>query len=216
MSSPFPGMDPYLEEPGLWPDVHHAIISEMQAVLNRAVRPAYHVRVEERVYISDEDDEIHEARLEVIDRTDRSVVTVIEVLSPANKAPGSRGRASYIEKRREVMTSDSHLVEIDLLRAGTRMPTREPLPPADYLVHVSRNDLRPRGLIWPIMLAQRLPVIPIPLRGNDPEVPLDLQQILHTAYERGAYDLAVDYQRQPVPPLNDEQRQWATELVEAK
>ncbi|MCL4201904.1 MAG: DUF4058 family protein [Pirellulaceae bacterium] len=263
MSSPFPGMDPYLEEPGLWPDVHHAIISEMQAVLNRAVRPAYHVRVEERVYISDEDDpgrevivpdlrvaesdlrrhrnpvpgtistatldiseplvlttliddEIHEARLEVIDRTDRSVVTVIEVLSPANKTPGSRGRASYIEKRREVMTSDSHFVEIDLLRAGTRMPTREMLPPADYLVHVSRNDLRPRGLIWPVMLAQRLPVIPIPLRGNDPEVPLDLQQTLNAAYERGAYDLAVDYHRQPVPPLNDEQRQWASELVEAK
>jgi hypothetical protein len=162
------------------------------------------------------DDEIHEARLEVIDRTDRSVVTVIEVLSPANKTPGSRGRASYVEKRREVMTSDSHLVEIDLLRAGTRMPTRETLPPADYLVHVSRNDLRPRGLIWPIMLAQRLPVIPIPLRGNDPEVPLDLQQILNAAYERGAYDLAVDYQSQPVPRLKDEQRQWATELVEAK
>src|SRR5262245_34325750 len=56
MPSPFPGMDPYLEEPGLWPDVHHGLISEMQAVLNRLLRPKYHVRVEERVYISDEDD----------------------------------------------------------------------------------------------------------------------------------------------------------------
>ena len=51
MQSPFPGMDPYLEEPSLWPDVHHGLISEMQAVLNRQLRPQYHVRVEERVYI---------------------------------------------------------------------------------------------------------------------------------------------------------------------
>ena len=56
MQSPFPGMDPYLEDPSLWPDVHHGLISEMQAVLNRQLRPQYHVRVEERVYISDEND----------------------------------------------------------------------------------------------------------------------------------------------------------------
>jgi hypothetical protein len=49
-------MDPYLEDPSLWPDVHHGLISEMQAVLNRQLRPQYHVRVEERVYISDEND----------------------------------------------------------------------------------------------------------------------------------------------------------------
>ena len=49
-------MDPYLEAPSLWPDVHHGLISEIQAVLNRRLRPRYHVRVEERVYISDEND----------------------------------------------------------------------------------------------------------------------------------------------------------------
>jgi hypothetical protein len=63
------------------------------------------------------DDEVHEARLEVVDRLDRSVVTVIEILSPTNKIPGSRGRRSY-QKRREVMQSPSHLVEIDLLNIG--------------------------------------------------------------------------------------------------
>ncbi len=54
MPSPFPGMDPYLEDPGLWPDVHHGLISEMQANLNAHVRPKYYVRVEERVYGTDE------------------------------------------------------------------------------------------------------------------------------------------------------------------
>ena len=212
MSSPFPGMDPYLEEPGLWPDVHHGIISEMQAILNCAVRPKYHVRVEERVYVSDED-EIHEARLEVVDREQRRVVTVIEILSPTNKVADSRGRASYLEKRQEVMTSASHLVEIDLLRAGVPLHTRETLPRTDYCVHASRTDLRPKGLVWPITLQQRLPVILIPLRIEDPEVPLDLQAVLNTAYERAAYDLAIDYGRETVPPLTVDQRRWADELL---
>jgi hypothetical protein len=56
MPSPFPGMDQYLEVPGLWPDVHHGLISQTQAVLTGLLRPKYYLRVEERVYISDEND----------------------------------------------------------------------------------------------------------------------------------------------------------------
>jgi hypothetical protein len=253
-------MDPYLETPGLWPDVHHGLISEIQAQLNRRLRPKYHVRVEERVYISDEndpgrkaivadvqiaespkslptpsysnsestavaepllmttmiEDEIREARVEIIDANGRSVVAVIEVLSPTNKIKGSRGRASYEEKRREVMMSPSHLIEIDLLREGDHIHTRELFPPADYYVHVSRTGDRPKGYVWPILLTQRLPVIFIPLKPEDPDAELDLQAVLNTAYDRAAYDLVVDYTRQPVPPLTDETAAWATELLRAK
>jgi hypothetical protein len=49
-------MDPYLENPQLWPDVHHGLISDIQAELNRGLRPRYVARVELRVYISDDDD----------------------------------------------------------------------------------------------------------------------------------------------------------------
>jgi len=56
MPSPFPGMDPYLEHPAIWPDLHHELISEIRAVLNRGIRPRYRATVEERVYISDEND----------------------------------------------------------------------------------------------------------------------------------------------------------------
>lgn len=49
-------MDPYLESPSLWPDVHHELLSVAREFLNRRLRPQYHVRVEERVYISDEND----------------------------------------------------------------------------------------------------------------------------------------------------------------
>lgn len=266
MPSPFPGMDPYLEEPGLWPDVHHDLISEMQSRLNAQLRPKYHVRVEERVYLSDEndpgrdviipdlrvvrtpragrpaapaqsgpieagglqvaepievttllDDEIHEARLEVIDRAERRVVTVIEVLSPTNKTAGSSGRASYVEKRREVMTSPSHWVEIDLLRAGVPIYTRERIVPHDYLVHVSKAGRRRRAWVWPILLQQRLPAIPIPLRGGDPDASLDLQEVLNAAYDRGAYDLEVNYKSEPpAPPLTGANAEWASRLLREK
>ena len=61
MPSPFPGMDPYLESPVIWPDVHHGLISGIQAVLNPSLRPRYVARVELRVYISDDDDPGREA-----------------------------------------------------------------------------------------------------------------------------------------------------------
>jgi len=259
MQSPFPGMDPYLEAPSLWADVHHGLISEMQAVLNRRLRPQYHVRVEERVYISDEndpgrkaiipdlkivdtgfpethpssfpvagsavaeplilttliEDEIHEARLEVIDASQHTVVTVIELLSPTNKIIGSRGRASYEQKRREVMTSSSHFVEIDLLRDGDHLHTRELLPRGDYFVHVSPKNRRPKGYVWPILLPQRLPVIGIPLKEGDGDVELDLQNVLISAYERAAYDLQIDYRSEPTPPLTEEASRWINSLLAA-
>src|SRR4051812_34843111 len=103
MPSPFPGMDPYLEKPGLWPDVHHTLISGIQGLLNAQLRPKYVLRIEERTYTPDGseasfapqfpipdlkfDEEINEAFLTVIDRETRDVVTVIEILSPTNKVP---------------------------------------------------------------------------------------------------------------------------------
>ena len=90
------------------------------------------------------------------------------------------------------------------------------LPPYEYLVHVSRVEQRPKGLLWPIRLSQRLPVIPIPLRPEDPDASLDLQAVITTAYDRAGYDLSVDYTRDPVPPLTGEWAAWADGLLKAK
>jgi hypothetical protein len=49
-------MDPYLEKPFLWPDVHHELISEVRAALNRQLGPSYFAQIQERIYISAEDD----------------------------------------------------------------------------------------------------------------------------------------------------------------
>jgi hypothetical protein len=261
MPSPFPGMDPYLEEPGLWPDVHHELISETRALLNTILRPKYYVRIEQRVYISDENDsgrlvmapdlrialppgregaaflpgggtavevaepieaitlieeEIRESYIEIVDRVDRSVVTVIEILGPTNKVPGSRGRESYERKRQEVMRSPTHLVEIDLLRRGLPIPVYGGIPPHEYLIHVSRAGRRPRASLWPIRLSQKPPPIKVPLKPEDGDVVLDLQAVLATAYDRAGYDLEIDYAGEPVPPLDEGWSDWAHQLLRQK
>ncbi len=256
MPSPFPGMDPYLEHPARWADVHHSMISTIRRMLTERLRPRYFVTVEERVYISNEedtgrsvivpdlrvtrrpgrvrpavpavatatvvepielellDDEIHEARLEVLDSEYRQVTAVIEVVSPTHKVWGAAGRESYARKRAEVSASPAHFVEIDLLRAGTPMYAKEMFSPHEYLVHVSRVS-RPkrRHQFWPIRLDQRLPVVFVPLRGGDADVELDLQAALDATYDEAGYDLVVDYRRDPVPPLAEEWAEWARAIA---
>lgn len=266
MPSPFPGMDPYLENPGLWPDVHHNLISEFQAQLAAQLRPKYLVGIEERTYILEEPDvmamldiripdvevssrlgwesaafspgnaggaepatpepvvattwleeKVREAYLTIQDRESHRVITVIELLSPTNKRPGSAGRKSYEKKRREIYYSPTHLVEVDLLR-GKRMVPRIPrkVGPHEYLVHVSREPMRPRGELWGLRLPQRLPIIPIPLKAGDPDGRLDLQAALDSAYDRAGYDLRVDYRKPANPPLDEKQAEWADQLLRSK
>jgi hypothetical protein len=162
------------------------------------------------------EDEIHEYRVEVIDTGLRQVVTVIEVVSPTNKVPGARGQESYRRQRTEAMTSQAHWVEIDLPRDGETLVAGEVLPKGDYFVHVSRVENRPSGLIWPIRLPQRLPVILIPLRAPDPDAKLDLQALLNTIYDRSVYDLDLDYRKEPVPPLSPAYAVWAERLFKEK
>jgi hypothetical protein len=90
------------------------------------------------------------------------------------------------------------------------------LPLAEYYVHVSRKDRRPKGYVWPIRLPQRLPVIGIPLKECDPDAKLDLQEVLTTAYERAACDLQVDYRSEPTPRLSTEMAKWANMLLTSK
>ncbi len=257
MPSPFPGMDPYLESPTIWPDVHHELIGEIRAALAPNIRPRYVARVELRVYLSDDDDpgrpmiipdvrvetgpkrkgtrrpkaepmlavtqplivptlmdeEVEEAFLKIIDVDSEALVTIIELLSPTNKIRGSRGRASFMAKRHEIMNSEVHWVEIDLLRAGVPSVTEPPLRPSDYRILVSRADRRTRTRYWPVGIRQALPVIQIPLRGKDPEAQLDLGAVLSSAYDRAAYDVSMDYRKEPRPPLEGEDVKWAKDLL---
>jgi hypothetical protein len=81
--------------------------------------------------------------IEIRDVSQRRLVACIEVLSPTNKR--GPGREEYAAKRFQVLSGSAHLVEIDLLRAGTRFPTAEPLPAAPYFVFGAAPDADTRS-----------------------------------------------------------------------
>ena len=145
--------------------------------------------------------------VEIRDTANRQLVTAIEVLSLTNKR--GDGRAEYLAKRRRILLSTAHLVEIDLLREGKRVPMQEPLPDALYFVFLSRAENRPLTDVWPIQLSEPLPPIPVPLLAGDADVKLDLQLAFRTVYDSIGYDLAVDYSRAPESPLRPDDELWA-------
>jgi hypothetical protein len=148
--------------------------------------------------------------IEIRDRRNRRVVTVIELLSPSNKTSGS-DRDDYLAKRRQVLARMSHLVEIDLRRGGIR-PSPPELPPCDYYVLVSRYEDRPTIGFWPLGLRQRLPVVRIPLIAPDPDAVLDLQVVLDRTYDGADYGKYI-YSEMPEPPLSPEDEKWARQFV---
>lgn len=236
MQGPFPGMDPYLEEPGLWPDVHSRLIAAIGDALAASVAPGFIVRIEQRVYITDiedmarqgivpdvyllqrplpgggvatapnaispaatlepvYDEEIRDRFIEILDARGHEVVTTIELLSPANKVPDSRGRAQFLRKREAVLKSRTNWVEIDLLRGGQRPVEVD--GKGDYYA-LQRRFGRHQYLAWYWDLRDALPTIAVPLTVEYADVPLDLGAILEGVYARAFYALSVDYAA-PVP-----------------
>lgn len=152
-----------------------------------------------------------QATIEIRDVASRRLVTAIEVLSPTNKQ--GPGYVEYLTKRDALLRSDSHLIEIDLLRRGRRVPMKQPLPLAPYFVFVSRADGRPMVSVWPTSLDQSLPTFPVPLLPGDPDVMLDLQLAFTTVYDISHYERLIDYDAPPEVPLEGAATSWAAEIV---
>ncbi len=151
--------------------------------------------------------------VEIRDAASGLLVTAIEILSPANKRPGIEARGVYPRKRHNILASTAHLLEIDLLRRGERLPLDPAPPPASYYVVLSRQERRPEAEVWPIRLQDPLPVVPVPLIPPDPDVPLDLDAALTAIYDRAGYDLDTDYSADPFPPPEGEDAAWAAQLL---
>lgn len=250
MDSPFPGMDPYLEAPSLWPDVHHRLITLMCDQLQAMLAPRYRavitpyvlfesleitpvrravpdVAVVERAYSGAAPDSAAEfdeapltlpalvempveyARIEIRTVRDQTLVTAIELLSPANKRPGPDGADAYEKKRQDIFASTAHLLEIDLLRGGQRPRLAQPLPEASYFIFLSRAQRRPYVEVWPLQLRDPIKPVPVPLLPPDPPVALDVGAAIREAYRRARYDLEIDYTQPPPPPdLSPEDAAW--------
>lgn len=251
MPCPFPGMDPYLEHPVLWPGVHNGLIAALQLALAPQLRPRYYIALEERIYITEPDqrilvgrpdltvigpaepestaqpatsvspvltvrvplpDEVRETYLEVRETGTDYVLTVLEVLSPTNKRPG-RGRRIYEDKRLDILATRTHLVEIDLIRAGEPMPILGNSSTSDYHILVSRGDHRPNAILYAFGVRQPIPTFPLPLKPADHEPIVDIGELLHHLYDRASYDLRLDYTAAPEPPLSPADATWADQLL---
>jgi hypothetical protein len=160
-------------------------------------------------------DRLEEWFLEIHDVATGSLVTVLEILSPANKIHPN-GRKKYVRRRDRLFESQANLVEIDLLRAGEPMPLQRKPPPTHYRILVSREVTRPKAKVFVFNVRQPLPFIPIPLLPDDVEPELDLGALLHSFYDRARFDLRLDYSKPPVPPLNDTNADWARGILESK
>ncbi len=141
--------------------------------------------------------EVHITGVEIRDAASNELITELEILSPVNKR--EPGLTVYREKRRRLYRAGVHLVEIDFIRRGTRPVAHPRIPPAPYLVTITRAHAATME-VWPIEMGDRLPVIPVPLRAPDADVALDLQAALAAVYEAAAYDLSIDYGEAPPPP----------------
>jgi PIN domain nuclease of toxin-antitoxin system len=152
--------------------------------------------------------------IKILDVAKRKLVAVIEFLSPANK----RGleRSKYLRKRQRILLSSAHLMEIDLLRKGKRIPMQTPLPAAEYFVLLSRAQNRPETEIWPIGLDQALPNVPLPLLSKDADEVLDLEKIFTAVYDEGRYHALIDYSQEPDIPLPKESMAWLKKCLKWK
>ena len=157
---------------------------------------------------------IPQHRIEIRDAKKRRLVTIIEVLSPSNKSGDER--KVYLRKRRRIPLSSAHLMEIDLLREGKRVPMRKALPAAPYFVFLSRVEKRPVTEIWPIEWDEPLPRVPIPLKQPDPDVTLDLQLAFTNVYDSCGFELAVDYAQSPDVPLPENVTDWTRERLRSQ
>ena len=132
-----------------------------------------------------------ETYVEILHRPDRTLIATLELLSPANK--NQPGRTEYLAKRNALLYQPVHLIELDLLRGGQRLPMGKPLPHGEGYYFVSRSEQRPDCQVYSWMLPNQLPTLPVPLRAPHCDLMIDLQGVFDTAYDRGRFARRIDY-----------------------
>lgn len=160
--------------------------------------------------------ELHEGYVEIFAAADHKLVTSIEYVSPANKRPG-KGRRLYRRKQRELRGAGIHLLEVDLLRAGSHAldvpeSIARALSPFDYLVNIGRRRSHDYEF-YPLQLRARLPNVRIPLQVGDDDATLDLQDVFTRSYDIGPYPERLNYNQPPEPPLSPEDDAWADQIL---
>lgn len=198
-------MDPYLEDPAFWQDFHERFLARLCDTFADLLPDNYEARIDERG-----SPDVAESYIRLLRRPERSLVTVVELLSPSNKV--QPGRGEYLAKRNAFLRQDVHLVEFDWLVGGERLPMGAPLPPGDYYTLVSRADRRDECEVYAWCVRQPIPSILVPLRAPDSDMLLDLQTLFTQTYDRCRYRRALPYFSPPSAPLSEADGAWARQV----
>jgi hypothetical protein len=211
-----------LETPEAWDD---PMFPDLRVIERRPPPPGGIAAIARRqgsqaILVDARREPLTEGYVTIIDTgTGNRVVTILEVFSPSNKLPG-KDRNAYENKQNDIISSDTNLVEIDLLRCGKHLAA-VPLEKlfrwrTPYLVCVRRATAPSTAEVYPISLADGLPTVQVPLRPGDDDVPLDLQALIEQCYRKGGYEGDIDYSRDPDPPLRGADAEWTLELLRSK
>lgn len=255
MPSPFPGFDPYIEQPAFWSNFHNRFGNMICDLLNERLPTPYLATSEPRLEIGffavptypyypdiavveqarpqsslvatspsgitspsleltvPLREEITAVSVEIRYMDNEIPVTTIEILSPINKQPGNEAYQAYLNKRLAYLESRLNLIELDFLRAGQKLPTMQPLPPSHYTIFLHRAKRRPIAEIWLLSVRDTLPIIPVPLLDQDPDIRLDLGEAFQKTYEVALFGRRINYAKEPPGYFSAEDLAWVRERV---
>ncbi len=212
-------MDPFLEDEKIWPAFQHQLVACLYQVLLPGLDDRYRARISQRSYVTEQPlftsiirDQHQEEFIEVRQRADNKLVTLIDVVSPVNKVR-TQGRAAYLETRKQARIHNASVVEIDLILQGQPMLdySRDGLPEWDYAITVTRCTQPERYEIYTTTLQKRLPRFKIPLAPDDRDTVLDLQATFARCYDQGNFGSQIDYKRDPGMKMADDDLKWLGE-----
>jgi hypothetical protein len=214
-------MDPFLEDEKHWPPFQNQLAHCLYQMLLPGLMDRYRARIAQRHYVIEQAlftsvirDERLEQYIEIRQRNDGRLITVVDIVSPANRTTAT-GRQTYLDKRREFRSINSNLVEIELVLQGQPLLdySREGLADWDYGVTVTRCTQPERFEIYTSTLQKRLPRFRLPLASDDRDTVIDLQAAFARTYDQGDFAKQVNYEKEPVTRLSEEQRRWVDERL---
>jgi hypothetical protein len=214
-------MDPFLESTDLWASFQHHLVTCLYQSLLPGLIDRYRARLGQRVYVTEQPlftsvvrDEHVEEYIELRQRADGRLMTLIDFVSPTNKTTEA-GKQAYLERRRESRSQGANIVEIDLVLQGQPMLdySREGLPDWDYAVTVTRATQPDRFEIFTAVLQKRLPRFSMPLASDERNTIVDMQTVFTHTFEQGNFGAKIDYRSDPEVHLIEEDLRWVDALL---
>ncbi|MFP4435864.1 MAG: DUF4058 family protein [Chloroflexaceae bacterium] len=200
MPTPFPGMDPYLERPGLWEEVHAGLIVAIQQYLSALLRPRYRVAIERRTYLALLDTEPFAGKPDVL-------LVAADDVPPPTAAPLQQTTTLTAElpMPEEVV---ERFLEIREVATGAVITVIELLAPTNKLPGAGRLAYERKRLR---LLASASHLVEIDLLRTGPPLPLrlppgtapgDYRMVISRAPQRPTAEVLLFRVRDPIPALS--------------